>query len=156
LWLFDDSWPESPEGFEYSDEHFERSHEVRGAQIVSARIEAASAFLKFFGVKGTVELAKQVQEPSQLGDVLARIINSEDEVLEILSCFSADVTTIQFFQSFFLRKFVIEGFGWIKVLVQKLQSRDVDEELLINLLLPIEQSKRVWDLVSTQSSSIQI
>jgi hypothetical protein len=155
IWLFNDHWPAFPEGFKETDSEFEKRHDLQQKKIDAARIEAASVFLKELGLNKTLELRKQVKESWSLGDALARVATNQEDVFLICECLNDDREHIRFAHSFFFRKSLLEGFEWIRGLVQKLLQTGFSYKTVSNILIPLNQSKELWDFVSTLYEEVQ-
>jgi len=155
IWLFNDHWPAFPEGFRDSDNEFEKRHEQQQKKIDDARIEAATVFLNELGLKKTLELSKSIKEPWSLGDALARVISNQDDVVSVCECLNNDKENLRFIFSFVFRKSILEGFEWITSLLKSLQQKGFSNKALANILIPLNQSKQLWDFVSSLSEEIQ-
>jgi hypothetical protein len=155
VWLFNDHWPAFPEGFVYVKGDYEGRHEKQQNKIDDARSEAATVFIKELGLKKTLELRKQVKEQWALGDALARVIKKQEEVLTVCECLNDDRENIRFIQSFMFRKSILEGFEWIKNLVSDLQQIEFTGKAISNILIPINQTRLLWEFVSSLTNDIQ-
>jgi hypothetical protein len=155
IWLFDDHWPAFPEGSKYVDNEFEQRHDQQQKKIDEARSEAVKLFLKELGLKKTLELRKSVKEAWSLGDAMATVITNENDIDIICECLNDNKENLRFIHSFIFRKSIIEGFGWINALLNHLQEKGFGVKALANILIPINQSKQLWDLVSTLDEEIQ-
>jgi len=155
LWLFNDHWPAFPEGTKEVDNEFEKRHEQQQSRIDRARTEALKIILSEIGLKKTLELRESVKEPWSLGDAFARVITNEDEIISICECLNDDKEKLRFIHSFIYRKSTIEKFEWIVRLFKSLQENGFTNKALANMLLPINQTKQLWDFVSTLDKEIQ-
>jgi len=154
IWLFNDHWPDFPEGFTYKDNEYEKRHEQQNKRIDEARKDASINFLKELGLKQTLELRKEVKEFRFLGDSLAKVITSQDDILTVSQSLN-DENTIGFAHSFIFRKSIIEGFDWIESLFKELQQRKFSNNALSNVLIPLNQSQQLWVFISTLDVEIQ-
>lgn len=155
IWLFNDHWPEFPEGFKYNDNDFEKQHEQQEKRVDEARKDAVKKFLKELGLKQTLELRKEVKEFWLLGDALARVITSPGDILPVCECLNDEKNAIGFAHSFIYRKSIIEGFEWIKSLFKELQENKFSNKALSNVLIPLNQNRQLWDFVSSLDKGIQ-
>ncbi len=155
VWLFNDHWPAFSEGFIYVKGDYEGRHDKQQNKIDAARSEAAKIFLKELGLKKTLELRKQVKESWALGDALARIIKDQDDVLIVCEYLNDEREQLRFIHSFMFRKSILEGLEWIKNLVNSLQQKGFSKKVLSNILIPINQTKQLWEFVSSLDSEIQ-
>lgn len=155
IWLFNDHWPAFLEGSRETENEFEKRHDQQQKKIDAARIEAATVFVNELGLRKTLELRKQVKESWSLGDALARVVIKQEEVLLVCECLNDDTEHIRFVHSFFFRKSFLEGFEWIKDLVKKLLQNGFSYKAVSNILIPINQSKELWDFVFTLNEEVQ-
>ncbi len=155
IWLFNDHWPVFPDGAKYVENEFEKRHEQQQKKIDEARSEAVKLFLKELGLEKTLELRKSVKESWTLGDALAKVITNEDEIFSVCECLNEDKENLIFIRSFIFRKSMIEGFEWIIILFKKLQQKGFSKDALANILIPVNQSKQLWDFVSTLGKEIE-
>ncbi len=156
IWLFNDHWPAFPEGFRDLDNEFEKRHEQQQKKIDGARSEAANVFIKELGLKKTLELMNSIKEPWALGDALARVVTNQDDVVSVCECLNDDKENLRFIYRFVFRKSILEGFEWIKSLLKSLQQKGFSNKALANILIPLNQSKQLWDFVSSLHEEIQI
>ncbi len=155
IWLFNDHWPEFPEGFKYKENEYEKRHEQQQKRIDEARKDAAINFIKELGLNKTLEFRKEVKEFWLLGDTLARVIKSSEDILTVCECLNDEKETIGFAHSFIYRKSIIEGFEWIKTLLKELQENKFNNKALCNVLIPLNQNQQLWDFVSSLNEKIQ-
>jgi len=155
LWLFDDYWPAFPEGFIYTKDENEKRYEQHRKKINEARVEAVKIFLEDVGLKKTLELRKVVKESEPLGDSLAQVISNENEIDLVCECLNDEEEYVRFIYSFISRKSIIEGFDYIKTLTKRLKEKGFSHKALANILIPIDQSKQLWDYMSTLDEEIQ-
>lgn len=155
IWLFNDHWPAFPEGSKYVQNEFEKRHDQQQRKIDDARNNAAGILLKELGLKKTLDLRKSIKESWTLGDSLARVITNQEEIISVCECLNDEGENIRFIRSFIFRKSIIEGFEWITTLFKILQQKGFKSKALANIFLPINQSKQVWDFVSTLNKEIQ-
>ena len=155
IWLFNDHWPPFPEGLKYDDMEFEKSNEQQQNKIDQARKEAIKIILSEIGLKKTLDLRKLVKESWSLGDALARVITKEDEIISICECLNDEKENLRFIHSFLFRKTILEGFEWATTLFRKIQEKGYSNKALANILIPLIQSKQIWDFIVTLEEDIQ-
>ncbi|HAL65357.1 MAG TPA: hypothetical protein DCP10_07315 [Bacteroidales bacterium] len=153
IWLFNDKWPALPEGLK--NDFNEKSQEQILKRIKDVRKNAITIFLQELGLNQTIELRKQVKEPWLLGEPLADIITSQEEIITVCQCLKDDKNLIGFAHSFIYRKSIIEGFEWIKSLFNELQEKKFSNKALSNVLIPLNQNQQLWDFVSSCNEEIQ-
>ncbi|HQQ94756.1 MAG TPA: hypothetical protein PLQ93_09390 [Bacteroidia bacterium] len=155
IWLFNDHWPAFTQGTKEVDNEFEKRHEQQQNRIDRARTEALKIILAEIGLKKALELRESVKVPWALGDTFARVITNEGEIISVCECLNDDKEKLRFIHSFIYRKSIIEKFEWIARLFKSLQEKGFSNKALANMLLPINQSKQLWDFVSTLDKEIQ-
>lgn len=155
IWLFNDHWPDFPEGFKYVDNEFEKRHEQQQKRIDEARKNAVTIFLKELGLNKTIELRKQAKEFWILGGSLADVVTNKDEIYTICECLKDEKNLIGFSHNFIYRKSLIENLDWIKSLFTELQERKFSNKALSNIVIPLNQNKELWDFVSSLNVEIQ-
>jgi len=155
IWLFNEHWPEFPEGFKYEPNESEKRFEQQQKHIDEVRENAVMIFLKEIGVNRTIELRKNVKEKWALGDTLAKVIKSKTDVIKICDCLYDERNLISFIHSFIYRKSTIKGFEWVKLLFKELQEKKFSNKALSNVLIPLNQNKQLWDFVASLDEEIQ-
>lgn len=154
-WLFNDHWPEFPEGFLYVKNDFDKRHEQQQNRIDEARKRSVTYLLQELGLSGTIGLRKQVKMFWILGDTLGNIITNHDEILTVCQCLYDDKSLIGFIHGFIYRKSIIEGFEWIKSLFNELQEKNFSDKAISNVLIPLDQNQQLWDFVASLNIEIQ-
>lgn len=155
LWLFDDHWPSFPDGLQYFENDFEKKTDQQQTKIDNARNDAAKIILNEIGLKKTLELRKSVKEAGSLGNALAKLIITKDEIITICECLNDKKDFLRFIHSFIYCKVVIEGFDWVTNLLEELQAKGFSNKAVSNLLIPLNQSKELWDFIATLTLEIQ-
>jgi len=155
IWLFNDHWPEFPEGFVYKDNEFEKRHEQKQKRVDDARKDAVINFTSVLGLDKTLELRNEISQLWAFGYALADVINKKEDILTISKCLDDEDNKITFVHSFIYLKSVKEGFDWIKVLFSDLQEKDYSYQALSNVLIPINQNQELWDFISALNEEIQ-
>lgn len=155
IWLFNEHWPEFPEGARYEENEYDKAESEQQKRINKERKTAIMVFIKELGLNETVELRKKIKEPWYLGEALAEVISVQDEILMVCRCLNDDKDTINFIHNFIYRKSIINNFDWIKSLYNELEERSFKNNALANVLIPLKQNKQLWDFVSSQNSEIQ-
>jgi hypothetical protein len=155
IWLFNDHWPKFPEGFAHIDNEFEKRHEQQQKRVDEARKEAVINFVSELGLDKTLELRYEISQLWSFGYALADVINKQQDILTICKCLYDEANEITFIHSFIYRKFIKEGFEWVKSLVSDLQERDYSNHALSNVLIPINQNQELWDFISASNKEIQ-
>lgn len=152
IWLFNERWPLFAEG---------RVHKENGKQekiIEVARAEALKKIIDEIGLKRTLDIRNSINLPDVLGDHLGRMITNENDIVTICECLndSNNDQVINFIYAFIFRKSSNNDFEWVTILFKKLQEKGFNTKALANMLIPINQSKELWDFVKTIVSEIKI
>ncbi len=155
IWLFNEHWPEFPEGFKYEPNESEKRYEQQQKRIDEARKAAVTVFLQELGLNATLELRKQVKEFWLLGGALADVITNQKDVLTVCECLYDDKNLIGFVHGFIFRKSLIENFDWIKSLFKELQEKKFNNKALSNVLIPLNQNQQLWNFVASLDEEIQ-
>lgn len=155
IWLFNSHHIEFSEGFEYKENEFEKRHDQIQKRTDEARTNAIEKFIEVLGLDKTLDLRKEVKEYWVFGEALAKVNLSPHQIQVICECLGDKEPLIRFIQSFMYRKYVIEGFEWIKTLFNELQEKQFSDEALSNILIPLEQNQDFWDFLKLQKVDIQ-
>lgn len=155
IWLFNDHWPEFPEGFVYKDNEFEKRHEQQQKRVDEARKDAVINFISELGLDKTLELRNKISQLWAFGYALADVISKQEDIFTISKCLYDEGSKITFVHSFIYRKSIKEGFDWVKVLFSDLQEKGYSHQALSNILIPINQNQELWDFISTLNEEIQ-
>ncbi len=155
IWLFNDHWPDFPEGFVYRKNEFEKRHEQQQKRVDEARKNAVKNFISELGLDRTLELRNEISQLWAFGYALADLITKHSDILKFSKCLYDEDNRITFIHSFIYRKSIKEGFGWVKVLFSDLQDKDYSYQALSNVLIPINQDQELWDFISTLNEEIE-
>jgi len=155
IWLFNDHWPQFPEGFVYKDNEFEKRHEQQQKRVDDARKDAVINFISELGLDKTLELRNEISQLWAFGYALADVISKQKDIFTISKCLYDEESKITFIHSFIYRKSIREGFDWVKVLFSDLQEKGYSHQALSNILIPINQNQELWDFISTLNEEIQ-
>ena len=153
VWLFNDHWPAFPEGFRFGEDT--KGYEEQQIKINKKRIEVVKIFLTEVGLEKTIELRKVVKESWCLGEALSEVLTDQKQIILVCQCLYDDKDTIRFVHGFIYQKWKNEGLEWIISLLATLKQKNFSSKALQNLLLPLYQSKQLWDLVSELGKDIQ-
>ena len=154
IWFFDYEVV-FPEGFKYDETDHKRMSEEMQIRNEKARDNATKTLLKKLGLQKTLELRKSVKTPSVLGSAMAQIITNQEDVFLVCECLNDEEKYLEFIHNFILRKSVIEGIEWIKNLITTLQQKGFNEKAISNVLIPIKQTKELWEYISSLSDEIE-
>lgn len=155
LWLFDNHWPEFPEGNVYDENAFEKRQETHQKKIDDSRLEGLKKIILQFGIEKVKELSKVVKEPWALGDTLAKIVENDDEIFTITELLNSDKDKLPFIYSFIYRKTLLYSIKWTFSLFEKLQTKGFSNKALAQIFVPLYQSKELWDFVASTNEEIK-
>lgn len=156
IWIFNESRPNFPEGFKHNKNDYKKSYEQYQEKVNNERVEAIKSILTEVGLKGTVKLRKSVKEPGILGYALAKIITKENDILAVLQCLKDNKNNLKFIQGFIFGISVIKEFEGTLALFRKLQDKGFSNVAQGNFLVPLEQSRKLWEFISTLNKDIQL
>lgn len=155
IWLFNDHWPDFPEGFKYVENDYKERHIQQQNRINAEREKAIIILREELGLRRTLDLRKKVKEPWHLGSALAGIISTQDEVLKVCECLYDDKSTIGFIHNFIYQKSRHEDFTWVKSLILDLQEHGYSNKAISNALIPLNQNQQLWDFIASLSEEIE-
>lgn len=155
IWLFNDHWPEFPEGFVYKDNEYEKRHELQQKKVDDARKDAVINFISELGLDKTLELRNEISQLWAFGYAMADVITKQSDILTISKCLYDEDSKITFVHSFIYRKSIKESFDWVKSLFSDLQKMNFCNHALSNVLIPINQNQELWNFISTLNEEIQ-
>lgn len=147
-WLFQDQWPTFPDG---DNKNIDQKEE----EIIKRRIETLQAMEKEVGIQGIVDLLPQLL-PYVTGDTLGRLIETEEKLHEIFGLLNGDdKVKKETLYAVLYRVYFLKGFQWIINLYETVNNETKDAKILANILIPLPQSKEVWDFVVTTTEEVQ-
>ena len=155
IWLFNDHWPEFPEGFVYKDNEPGKRHKQQQKRVDDARKDAVTNFTSELGLDKTLELRNEISQLWAFGYALADVITKQEDIFTVNKCLYDEESKISFIHSFIYRKSIKEGFDWIKALFNDLQKKGYSFQALSNVLIPINQNQELWDFISALNEEIQ-
>lgn len=149
-WLFDDYWPELPEGKKMED--YEKLEEI----ISQKRKDAIQSIKNDLGLNGLIKLATQTKNPQFVGTALAEFSISDEEEETLFSLLDSDnQKKVLFVQAYLWQKSLKNGEVYIKKVVNDAQYEKWSLERIVNLFLALPQRKSVWELLKNFDEQIQ-
>jgi hypothetical protein len=149
-WLFDDYWPELPEGKEIKD--YEKLEEI----ISTKRKNAIQSIKNDLGINGLIGLATQTKNPQFVGFTLAEFSLPDEEEKILFSLLDSDnQKKVLFVQAYLWHKSSKIGDTYIEKVVSKAKSENWSSERVVNLFLALPQRKSVWELLKNFDEQIQ-
>lgn len=149
-WMFDNSQFSFPKGLDYKN----TSHQDRMEYVLTKRIEILSEIYQNYGIEKIIELKDILKETRILGDVLAYVINDEQEIIQLCEFLNNESLDLDFIQNFIIRKSLLNDFEWIKWLYEKLSVLGFNNSSLSKLFIPINQTKQLWDFIDSTKKEI--
>lgn len=151
LWLFNEQWPQLPEGFRYDPENNEQQQK----KVDDTRRVAVEEWLKKLNLETVIGLRNKVQDRRTFGRILAQVVTTKGDILLVCQCLGDTPEQIPFVHGFIYEKFVANDFNWIKALFGELQGDVFDKKSLSNVLIPLTQNQQLWDFVASLDGEIQ-
>lgn len=152
-WLFDDQWPEVPEGF--NDDTPAPLFTSRQKQLDDARLKAIKEIKSEYSFQKIIELSKEVKYPWTLGESLARIVNTPNDLYKIALKLLQDNQLNKFFvYSFFYDKVKVLGLDWAIDLYKIFHDKNLSNKSLALIFLPLNQGKDLWQFIDSTDQDI--
>ncbi|WP_271629438.1 hypothetical protein [Caldicellulosiruptor sp. DIB 104C] len=108
VWLFDDYWPNLPEGEKMSD--YEQFKKI----VTQKRIKAIQDIKAKLGLEGLIRLAEQSKNPQIVGTIAAELPLTDNEEEFLLSLLDAEDKQVTFVQGYVRQKSLKYGNIWVK------------------------------------------
>jgi hypothetical protein len=151
IWMFNDHWPGFPEGLDRK----ELSHRDQEKLMLDRRVDALKAIYGEFGFEKVKELVKFVKETWIFGDVLAYVVDKEEEVLSLCEYLKVDELLVQnFIQRFIFRKSINNGIDWVFELFSKLKPLEFSDDQLSRMFFQVNQSKELWNFIASAGDEL--
>lgn len=149
VWLFDDYWPNLPDGEKKSDyTEFEQI-------VTQKRIKAIQDIKVELGIEGLIRLAEQSKNPQIVGNTTAELPLTDNEEEFLLSLLNAKDKQVTFVQGYICRKSFKSGSVWIKKVIGTALSEQWSFGEVINLFLVLPQNRETWNLLEKFTPQIQ-
>jgi len=149
-WLFDDWWPELPEGI--ADRDYKKLEEITKQK----RKDAIQSIKNDLNINDLIKLATQTKNPQFVGTALAEfsLADKEEEFLFSLLD-SDDQKKILFIQAYIWQKSFKNGDAYIEKVVNEALCKKWSSERKVNLFLALPQKRKVWDILKNFDVQIQ-
>lgn len=148
-WLFNDNWPDLPEG---------GKNDIKKAdQIVAQRrLEAVKAIKSEYGLDGLIKLAEQAKNTRAVSFPVVELELTPEEEQKLFSLLgNENQNKAVFIQDYISRCSFKKGDEWIVALVEMARSQQWSEVKIVNLFLSFPQKKEVWDLLKSFSETVR-
>lgn len=149
IWLFDEDFPHLPIATNDTKD-INKSNEV----CMRLREEACRNWLAVLGEEGTIVLRQRVGEPATLGNALARIDESEELLVKVVSLLEND-DDYAFARSYLAEKERIIGEDAMVRLYKTFAENGQSVENNVRFLCCLNQSLDLWALIETLTDDIQ-
>lgn len=148
-WLFDEDWPDLPEGEK-------KDYKKTELLITEHRRKAVEAIKSEFGLEGLIKLVEQTKNPWLVGNSVSEIditLEEEQKLFSLLE--NDDKNKVSFIQNYILRKSFNQGDEWICSIVEIARLQQWQTLKIINLFLSFPQNRFVWNLLESFDKDIQ-
>lgn len=158
-WLFDEHWPQLPEGQIDSNADDPNSdlrwHDLKEIKLNAARLHALNEILREFGLKKIISLSELVKESWILGNTLAKSSGSDEFSQELFSLLdTSNVQVLKFAQAFFFRKSTQNEDQWAINFFKEAKKDSLNESALANYFNSISPSMNIWNFIDNFSSKL--
>lgn len=150
VWMFNDHWPRFTDVGNVKME----SNEEKTERVNTRRVEGLSKIYKKYGVEKIFELIDIVSYPHILGDTYARIIENENEIIELLKIQNNGQRNQLFIQGFMHRISLVNGVDAMFSLFEKLTDFGLNKIELVSIILPVNQSQKIWDFIKSSGDDV--
>ncbi|MCK4654444.1 MAG: hypothetical protein KAU01_08360 [Candidatus Cloacimonetes bacterium] len=149
-WLFDEHWPEFPEGFIRRKDSLVKQQKI----IFKRRLTNLNEIYTKYGINRVKELSLHVKESAILGSTISKIVNKDDEILSICDFLNNKSKDLIFVQSFISDKSRLHGIEWVYKLFYLLEKKGFNNYALAQLFVPIEQTVKLWEFIDSTNNEI--
>lgn len=150
LWLFDDFWPNPPQGTK------KRNYKETEKIITQSRIKAVQSIKNQDGLNGLIKIASRTKNPSLVGVTTAEIHLTDKEEQILFSLLDGeDENKIKFAQSYIEQKALKSRGIWIDKLLEIVSSQRCSTKKIVNLFLALPQNRKVWNLLEKFGTQIK-
>lgn len=148
-WLFDEHWPNLPEGEK-------KDYKKAEHKVAQRRTEAVKEIKSEHGLEGLIKLAEQTKNPRLVGTAVAEADLSPEEEQKLFSLLEDnDKNKISFVQNYIFCRAFKRGNEWINNLVEMAGSQQWSAVKTTNLFLSFPQNRIVWDLLKSFDNELQ-
>jgi len=149
-WLFDEHWPDLPEGKERGD--YKKTEQI----VAQQRSEAVEVINSEFGLNGLIKLAEQTNNPWVVGITVAKVGLSIEEEQKLLSLLEEkDEKKLSFAQNYVLPRALKEEDDWTNELAKKTRYEKWPKNKIVNLFVALPQNRGIWDLLDSFDKEIR-
>jgi hypothetical protein len=154
LWLFDDEFPEHPEGTNEEGVALTDAYEQKEIKTNLARKKAIEEIVTEFGLDGVSSLVCLSKMPDAVGDALAGMFGKNFDVADFVDMVNS-VDNRAFLHGFIVRQVSDNGQPWVLDLFFQAEKLSASQESLSQILMAMPQTELLWEFLSTQPAGIQ-
>jgi len=148
-WLFDEQWPNLPEG---KKRDYKKAEQI----VAQCRLEAVKTIKREHGLERLIKLAEQTKNPGLVGIAVAQADISSEEEQKLFSLLEEkDKKRVSFVQNYIFRRSPKEGDEWISTLVEIARSQQWPVAKTVKLFVAFPQKRIVWDLFKSFDEKVQ-
>ncbi|MFD0941363.1 hypothetical protein [Pedobacter boryungensis] len=140
-WVFDDHWPNFPEGGSIRGRNGRDHH---GKKVAAARMEGIRIILKNGGIEKVLMLAKEVKEPWILGEALAKVKNPIQYTDEVYPLLDGQQGEISLAQTYFKSLYFSQDVAWVDSVYRKLAESDLSIHAINRFFLSLHPTREIW------------
>jgi hypothetical protein len=152
LWLFDEHWPDFPEGKAKSDS---ASIDEQSIKVQERRRDAANYIIDNYGMEKVKELSSAVKEAWLFGQTFADIESVEIDNEDLHFFLNNGDGSVKFIQGFFAFKGRRQPAEWSLEFLKELQSKGFSPQELSKILAVLDQNIQVWSYLESDSELAQ-
>lgn len=154
-WLFDSIHVTFPD-VEFNEEGEKYDYKMQYQRVQSARAEALETILKSVDLEKTIDLAATRDSSITIGQTLGLMIKDEANIKTIFHLLKKENPNLVLVHRFAEIKTSKDGLDWAFKLFSQLKQEGFDDNMLLQLLLPLQQGKELWDFVKQAGENIEL
>jgi hypothetical protein len=125
-------------------------------RVQAARIEALETILKSIDLEKIIDLAATRDSSITIGQSLALMIKDQAGIKTIFHLLKKENPNLILVHRFAEIKASKDGLDWAFELFAQLKQEGFDDNMLVQLLLPLQQGKELWDFVKQAGENIEL
>ncbi len=147
IWLFNEHWPQFPEGINKRDSENIESH---AQKLQERRLEAVIFILDKYGIEKFKELGTSVKEPWILGQALASVPALEIRDKDLSFFLNSGEGPLKVIQGYFAAKARQNPAEWSLNTIQQLSASGLNHTELIRILSVLDQNIEIWSYIENK------
>jgi len=153
-WLFVAFHINFPDG-KFKEEDDENQYKSHFNRVKETRKEALQIILETVGLSKTIKLADTYESSRNIGEVLSKVVSTEQEILTILHLLKEEKPNLTLIYPFINSKVIENGIGWIFDMFQKLHKENFTDAQLANLFIPLDPNQIIWDFIQNKTENLE-